>query len=110
MLEERAQPYFQDVYDHLLRQSETIDLYRDLLAGSLDAYLSVVSNDLNTVMKRLTALTVIIMVPTLIAGIYGMNFDNLPELRWPLGYFGALGLMVVVAGVLALLFRRSRWL
>ena len=110
VLDERAEPYFQDVYDHLLRQLESIDLYRDLLAAALDAYLSVVSNDLNSVMRRLTALTVIVMVPTLIAGIYGMNFHFMPELTLPWGYFGALGLMAMVAAVLAFAFWRYRWL
>ncbi len=60
--------------------------------------------------KRLTAVTVLIMVPTLIAGVYGMNFKNMPELAWPWGYFGALGVMAAAAALLALAFRRSRWL
>ncbi len=79
---------------------DQLDLYRDLLATVLDARLTVASNSLNAIMKRLTAFTVILMVPTLIAGIYGMNFESMPELDWPLGYPFALALMaaaVVVA-------------
>jgi len=110
VLDDRSRPYLQDIYDHLNRLLDSIDLQRDLLSNALDAYLSVVSNSLNMVMRRLTALTVIIMVPTLIAGVYGMNFRFMPELEWPVGYFGALGLMGTVAALLALVFWRSRWL
>ena len=73
-------PYYQDLYDHLVRVLDQLDLYRDLLAAVLDARADVASNNLNAIMKRLTAFTVILMVPTLIAGIYGMNFDFMPEL------------------------------
>lgn len=107
---EQALPYLQDVYDHLLRQLEAIDLYRDLLSNVLDVYLSAASHSLNIVVRRLTALTLIVMVPTLIAGIYGMNFRYMPELEWSWGYYGALGLMALSAGLLALLFRWLRWL
>ncbi len=110
VLDDRSRPYLQDIYDHLIRLLDSVDLQRDLLSNALDAYLSVVSNSLNMVMRRLTALTVIIMVPTLIAGVYGMNFRFMPELEWPVGYFGALGLMGMVAALLALVFWRSRWL
>ena len=102
-------PYYQDLYDHLVRVLDQLDLYRDLLATVLDTRLTVASNNLNTIMKRLTAFTVILMVPTLIAGIYGMNFDRMPELRWPLGYPFALGLMGVAIVVAVTWFRRRGW-
>ncbi|MDP9468584.1 MAG: magnesium and cobalt transport protein CorA, partial [Chloroflexota bacterium] len=102
-------PYFQDLYDHLVRVLDQLDLQRDLLASALEANLSVTSNNLNAVMKRLTAFTVIIMVPTLIAGIYGMNFRFMPELDWPLGYVFALGLMAVAMIGAAAFFRRNDW-
>jgi len=76
-------PYFQDLYDHLIRVLDQLDVYRDLLATVLDARLTVASNSLNAVMKRLTAFTVVLMIPTLIAGIYGMNFTFMPELEGP---------------------------
>jgi len=102
-------PYYQDLYDHLVRVLDQLDVYRDLLATVLDARLTVASNSLNAIMKRLTAFTVILMVPTLIAGIYGMNFDLMPELRWPLGYPFALGLMAVAVVVAVSFFRRRGW-
>ena len=99
-------PYYQDLYDHLVRVIDQLDVYRDLLAAVLDARLTVASNSLNAIMKRLTAFTVILMVPTLIAGIYGMNFDYMPELGWPLGYPMALGLMALTVSVAIIFFRR----
>ncbi len=102
-------PYYQDLYDHLVRLIDQLDVYRDLLAAVLDTRLTVASNSLNAIMKRLTAFTVILMVPTLIAGVYGMNFDHMPELSWPLGYPMALGLMALTVGVATLFFRRKGW-
>jgi magnesium transporter len=104
-----AMPYYQDLYDHLVRVIDQLDLYRDLLAAVLDARLSVVSNSLNAIMKRLTAITVLIMVPTLIAGIYGMNFRAMPEIDWALGYPFALGLMLATAAVAGFFFWRRGW-
>ena len=102
--------YFQDVYDHVVRVTDSIDIYQDLLTNALESYLSLVNNNLNQVMKTLTSLTVILVVPTLIAGIYGMNFENMPELHWEFGYPFALLLMAISAGVLFTYFRRKRWL
>ena len=94
----------------MVRLTDTIDVYQDLLTNALDSYLAIVSNNLNQVMKTLTALTVILMAPTLIAGIYGMNFDQMPELRWTYGYPLALGLMATVALGLFVYFRRKGWI
>jgi magnesium transporter len=102
-------PYYQDVYDHLVRLLEQLDLYRDLLASVMDARLTVTSNTLNSVMKRLTAITVVLMAPTLIAGIYGMNFDHMPELSWSFGYPLALGMMVVVMVGALVVFKLRNW-
>lgn len=102
--------FFQDVYDHLLRVIDTVDLTRDMLAGVLDANLSMVSYNLNVVVKRLTSSSIILMSVTLVAGIYGMNFVNMPELQWHLGYLFALGLMVVIGAVEFLVFKRIDWL
>ncbi len=102
-------PYFQNLYDHIVRVLDQVDLYRDLLAAVLDARMSSVNNELNATVRRLTAFTVVIMVPTLIAGIYGMNFEFMPELTWPLGYPLALGFMAASSiGAIALL-RRKGW-
>jgi magnesium transporter len=92
-----------------VRVLDQLDLQRDLLASALEANLSVTSNNLNAVMKRLTAFTVIIMLPTLIAGIYGMNFHFMPELSWPLGYAFAVGAMAVAMVGAAVFFKRNDW-
>jgi len=103
-------PYLADVYDHTVRGIDTLDLHRDLLTSVIETQLSVTSNRLNQTMRTLTALTIAIMVPTLIAGIYGMNFRNMPELDWPWGYAYSLILMLVsLVGLLAL-FKRMDWL
>ena len=109
LVDDASAPYFQDLYDHLVRVLDQLDLQRDLLASALEANLSVTSNNLNAVMKRLTAFTVILMGPTLVAGIYGMNFHVMPELSWPFGYAFALGLMAIVMGLSAIYFKRNDW-
>jgi magnesium transporter len=109
LVDDASAPYFQDLYDHTIRVLDQLDLQRDLLASALEANLSVTSNALNAVMKRLTAFTVILMVPTLIAGIYGMNFHFMPELSWPLGYPLVLGGMLLTMAGAALFFRAHDW-
>jgi magnesium transporter len=105
-----ALPFYRDVYDHFVRVADLTDSYRELLSGALDAYLSVVSNRMNEVMKRLTLVATVMMPLTFIAGIYGMNFDNMPELRWRYGYAFALGMMILVAGWMIAAFRRRKWM
>lgn len=102
--------YLQDVYDHIVRTTDAIDTYRDLLSSALDSFLSVQSNRLNLVVKALTVTSIVLMSVTLVAGIYGMNFDYMPELHWRYGYAWALGLMVVIAVGLIAFFRRIKWL
>ncbi|HRF59121.1 MAG TPA: magnesium/cobalt transporter CorA [Fimbriimonadaceae bacterium] len=105
-----CKPYFQDLYDHALRIAENIDLNRDILATILDAQLNIVSNNLNQVMKVMTALATILMSVGLIAGIYGMNFRVMPELAWHWGYPFAIGLMAFVAALEYVIFRRLKWI
>lgn len=109
--------YFQDIYDHVLRVAEAIDTYRELLGGVLDSYLSVnannmalAANNLNMVMKTLTSYSIILMSMTMIAGIYGMNFENMPELRTRYGYFVVLGLLLLLGVGQARFFKRKGWL
>jgi magnesium transporter len=102
-------PYFQDVYDHVNRVIDSLDTYRDLLTSGLDTYLSFVSNDVNQTVKRMTALTAILMVDALIAGIYGMNFSHMPELGWQFGYPLAIAMMLLASLGLFAVFRRLRW-
>jgi magnesium transporter len=101
--------YFRDVYDHLVRVADSLDVYRDQLSTTMDASLSIASNELNKVMRTLTATSIILMTDAMIAGIYGMNFENMPELHWDFGYFGALGLMFVISVGLAIFFLRKKW-
>lgn len=103
-------PYLQDVYDHTLRIAELADINRDIIAGVLDAHLSVVSNRLSSVMRILTVISTILMSAALIAGIYGMNFAHMPELQWRAGYPLALASMVVVAAIELFIFWRKRWI
>jgi len=102
--------YFQDLFDHLLRVTDTVDIYRDMLSSVLDANLSMVSYTLNVVVKRLTSYSIILMSISIIAGIYGMNFVYMPELDWRWGYPFALGLMVAIATAEVGIFRRIGWL
>ncbi len=102
--------YFQDLYDRLVRLTESIDLYRDMLSGALESYLSIQSNRLNEIVKVLTIASIILMANALIAGIYGMNFKYMPELEWPWGYPMALLMMAAVSVGLAFFFRRRGWL
>ncbi len=101
--------YFRDVYDHITRLTDTLDLYRDQLSTIMDANLSIVSNELNKVMRTLTAMSIILMFDACVAGIYGMNFENMPELKWHYGYFGTLAFIAVVSTLLVLYFRRLKW-
>ena len=103
------EPYYRDVYDHVLRATDFLDNLRDILSSALEAHLAVVSNRLNEIMKRLTSWGAIILVPTLIAGIYGMNFLHMPELNWVFGYPFALGLMVASGLLLYRAFKRRGW-
>ena len=102
--------YFQDVFDHLIRVADTIDTLRDMLSSTMDAYLSVSANRMNQVMKRLTSISTILMSVTLIAGIYGMNFVLMPELRWRFGYVFALLSMVAVGLALYVYLKKVKWI
>ncbi|MBI1763538.1 MAG: magnesium/cobalt transporter CorA [Acidobacteria bacterium] len=102
--------YFQDVFDHLVRVTEMIDTLRDTLSAAVEAYLSVSGHRMNMIMKRLTSISTILMSVTLIAGIYGMNFSFMPELGWRYGYVGALAVMLLLALVLYVYFRKIKWL
>ena len=102
--------YFQDIYDHLARVTDSIDIYRDLLASAVDAYLSMSSNRLNEIMRTLTSYSIPLMVGAMLAGIWGMNFEFMPELGWRLGYPLALSLIFGSAFGIMLYFRRRKWL
>jgi magnesium transporter len=110
LLHEPIKVFFRDVYDHVVQIVDTIETLREMVSASLDIYLSSVSYRLNAVMRVLTVITTIFMPLTFIAGIYGMNFEYMPELKWPWGYPMALGMMSLVAVVMLIGFRRKKWL
>src|SRR3970040_2840648 len=101
--------HFKDVYDHLFMISELIESYRDTISGAMEAYLSVVSNKLNEVMKVLTIMATILMPLTLITGIFGMNFDYMPVLKSPSGFAATALVMGVLAIVMLLAFKKKGW-
>lgn len=103
-------PYFRDVMDHVIRVVELADNIRDLLTSLLEVRVAQAANRLNEIMKRVTSWGAVILVPTLVAGIYGMNFRNMPELRWQLGYPMALTVMVAAGGGVWWFFKRKDWL
>ncbi|KPL03068.1 MAG: magnesium transporter [candidate division Zixibacteria bacterium SM23_73_2] len=102
--------YFRDVYDHTIQVIDTIETFRDMVSGMLDIYLSSVSNRMNEVMKVLTIFAAIFIPLTFIAGLYGMNFEFMPELKWHWGYFGVLAIMAAVGISLLFYFKKKRWL
>ncbi|KIH78062.1 magnesium transporter [Geoalkalibacter ferrihydriticus] len=102
--------FLRDVYDHTIHVIDTVETLRDLLAGMLDIYLSSISNRMNEIMKVLTIMATIFIPLTFIAGVYGMNFEHMPELAWPWAYPAVLLLMLGVAGGLLVFFRRKNWL
>lgn len=110
VIPEDTRPYFRDVYDHVLRINEMIDNARELLGTALDANFSLISISQNDVSKRFAGWAAIIGVPTMIAGIYGMNFKDMPELSWHWGYPFVLTLTIGSCILLYVLFKRSGWL
>lgn len=101
--------YFSDIYDHLLKLSEMVMSNREVTADIRDSYLSLNSHQTNNVMKVLTIITSIFAPLTFIAGIYGMNFENMPELTWKYGYFLSLGFMGIIGVLMYLWFKRKGW-
>jgi magnesium transporter len=102
--------HFADAYDKLLRASESLELCRDLVAGARDYYQSMVAQDQNEVVKRLTAVASVLLVPTFIVGVYGQNFRNMPEFKWQYGYWWSWSLIIVTTVAQLVYFKRKRWL
>jgi len=110
LINEATGVYLRDVYDHTIQVIDTIETFRDMVSGMLDIYLSSISNKMNEVMKLLTIIATIFIPLTFVAGLYGMNFEFMPELKWHWGYFAALLVMAAVAVSMVFFFRRKRWL
>ena len=109
LVSEETHMYFRDIYDHVVRVEDMVESLRDLTESVLGTYLSAINNRMNEVMKVLSIAATIILPLTLISGIYGTNFENLPELGWQWGYFGMLGAMAIIALGLIAFFRWRRW-
>lgn len=102
--------YLRDVYDHTIQVIDAIETYRDLLSGMLDIYLSSISNKMNQIMQVLTIVGTIFIPLTFLAGIYGMNFQYMPELAWRNAYPTLIGVMMVITLIMILFFKRRKWL
>ena len=105
-----TRPYLRDAYDHTIQVVDTIESLRDMIGSLMDLYLSSLSNRMNEVMKVLTIIATVFIPLTFIAGVYGMNFRHMPELREPWGYPAVLALMLAVALAMLYFFRRKKWI
>ncbi|HYF02083.1 MAG TPA: magnesium/cobalt transporter CorA [Patescibacteria group bacterium] len=110
LISEREIFYYRNVYDHIVRTSDIIDNYRESISGLVELYMSVTSNKLNQVMKALTVLSSIFLPLTFIAGVYGMNFEFMPELHWKYGYLLVWIVMICVGAFQVWFFRKKGWL
>lgn len=110
LIHDQTQIYLKDVYDHTIQVIDTVETYRDVLSGMLDIYLSSISNKMNEIMKVLTIIATIFIPLTFIAGVYGMNFEFMPELKWRWGYPAIWFVMITVSISMMLYFRKKKWL
>lgn len=101
--------YLRDLYDHTIQVIDTIETYRDMIAGILDIYLSSISNKMNEIMKVLTVISTIFIPLTFIAGVYGMNFPNMPEIHWPWGYPAVILVMLSIGILMLVYFKKKKW-
>ena len=110
LIKESTEPYLRDLYEHVIHIIDSVETFRDLASGLTDMYLSMTSNKMNEVMKVLTVCASIFIPLTFIAGIYGMNFEYIPELRWKYSYFVLIGIMIVMIITMLVFFIRKKWL
>ncbi|WP_054955923.1 magnesium/cobalt transporter CorA [Paenibacillus dakarensis] len=110
LIDDQLQKYFSDIYENAVKISETFETYRDLMGNLREAYQSSIANRANEIMRVFTAITTIFMPLTVITGIYGMNFDFMPELSWKYSYYAVIGLMILLGSGMYFLFRKKDWL
>ena len=110
LISEHTHLYLRDVSDHIVRVIESVESYRDILSGLLDIYISSVSNKMNEVMKVLTVFASIFIPLTFLAGIYGMNFEYMPELKWKWAYPALWSVFIIIPITLLIYFKRKKWL
>lgn len=108
-IDENNEKYFNDVYDHVIHLIDSLDTYKDLTATMMDLYMNTINYKMNEVMKLLTIITTIFIPLSFIAGIYGMNFNNMPELRWEYGYYGVLAGMGMLFILMIIYFKHKKW-
>jgi magnesium transporter len=109
-IEDKTKNYLRNLYDHMIQVNESIDLYREMIWGLMDLYMTNISNKMNEVMKVLTIIATIFIPLTFIAGIYGMNFTNMPELSSPYGYYIVWAVMIIILIIMLIYFRKKKWL
>jgi len=109
LINKATHKFFRDVYDHTIQVIDTVEIYRDILSGIHDTFLSSTSHKMNEIMKVLTIIATIFIPLTFIAGIYGMNFKYMPELEWRGSYFLVWGVIVGIAVMMLLYFKRKKW-
>ena len=110
LIQNKTQIYLRDLYDHIIQVSENVEIYRDMIWGLMDMYMTTISNKMNEVMKVLTIIASIFIPLTFMAGIYGMNFEYIPELKYRYGYFVLWGVMIFTFFGLLYYFRKKKWL
>jgi len=110
LIDDQLQKYFSDIYENAVKISETFETYRDLMGNLREAYQSSIANRANEIMRVFTAITTVFMPLTVITGIYGMNFDNMPELHWKYGYYAVIGLMITLGLTMFFIFRKKDWI
>ncbi|WP_019912295.1 magnesium/cobalt transporter CorA [Paenibacillus sp. HW567] len=110
LIDDQLQKYFSDIYENAVKISETFETYRDLMGNLREAYQSSIANRANEIMRVFTAITTIFMPLTVITGIYGMNFENIPETHSKYGYYGVIGVMVTLGCGMLVIFRKKDWL
>jgi magnesium transporter len=110
LIKKSTNAYLRDLYDHTIQVIDTVETFRDMVSGMLDTYLSSLSNRMNSIMKVLTIIATIFIPLTFVAGVYGMNFVYMPELKWRWGYPAVLLVMLIIVAAMLLYFKRKKWL
>ncbi|MBQ0788807.1 MAG: magnesium/cobalt transporter CorA [Oceanihabitans sp.] len=108
-IDDKTKNYLRNLYDHMIQVNESIDLYREMIWGLMDLYMTNISNKMNEVMKVLTIIATIFIPLTFIAGVYGMNFTNMPELSSPYGYYIVWAVMIIIFIIMLIYFRKKKW-
>ena len=110
LIQDNTRPFLRDAYDHAVQVVDIVESLRDLVSGLTDLYMTAISNRMNEIMKVLTIIGTIFIPLTFVAGIYGMNFEYMPELSWRYGYFTIWAIMIAVGAILLVFFRRREWI